>query len=68
MTINFDMILKNLSSILLEKKLKISLCESCTGGLISKIFTDYSGSSEWFLGAIIAYNNDLKTLLGVNHM
>jgi len=66
MTINFDIILKNLSSILIEKKLKISLCESCTGGLISKIFTDYSGSSLWFLGSIIAYNNNVKTRLGVN--
>ena len=66
MLINFEKILNNLGKILVDKNLKLSLCESCTGGLISKICTDYSGSSQWFLGGIVAYSNDMKEIIGVN--
>ena len=49
MSINREKILKKISLILLDKELKkLSVCESCTGGLISKICTDYEGSSSWF--------------------
>lgn len=43
-----------------NKKLTISVAESCTGGLISKLFTDQPGSSSFLLGGVIAYHNDLK--------
>lgn len=66
MLINFDKILKDLSKALVQKNLKISLCESCTGGLVSKLFTDYSGSSLWFSGAVVTYSNSLKETLGVS--
>lgn len=66
MLINFEKTLNNLSKILVDKNLKLSLCESCTGGLISKICTDYSGSSKWFLGSIVTYSNDMKEVIGVN--
>jgi len=66
MLINFDKILKDLSDALIQKNLKISLCESCTGGLVSKLFTDYSGSSLWFSGAVVTYSNSLKETLGVS--
>ena len=33
MTKKLDDILQNLSHILIDNKLKLSLCESCTGGL-----------------------------------
>ena len=49
---------------------KVFLCtaESCTGGLISNLITDVSGSSEVFWGAVIAYDNASKSsLLGVSH-
>jgi nicotinamide-nucleotide amidase len=40
--------------------------ESCSGGWIAKACTDVAGSSEWFLGGVVAYANSLKTaLLGV---
>ncbi|HNS31996.1 MAG TPA: CinA family nicotinamide mononucleotide deamidase-related protein [bacterium] len=49
-----------LGNILKEKKLKISIAESCTGGLASKLITDIPGSSEYFQGAFIAYSNAVK--------
>jgi len=67
MLINFDKILKNLSKILVDNNLKLSLCESCTGGLLSKICTDYNGSSSWFLGSVVTYSNCLKEIVGVKH-
>ena len=66
MLINFDKILKDLSDALIQKNLKISLCESCTGGLVSKLCTDYSGSSLWFSGALVTYSNSFKETLGVS--
>ncbi len=65
MPINFNLILKKLEEILIEKKLKLSVCESCTGGLLSKVCTDFSGSSKWFLGGIVAYSNNFKETIGV---
>ena len=48
---------------LIEKELSIAVAESCTGGLIGKRITDTAGSSEYFLGGIIAYSNLLKISL-----
>ena len=65
MLINLEKILNNLVKILVEKNLKLSLCESCTGGLISKICTDLDGSSQWFSGSIVSYSNEFKQIIGV---
>src|SRR3972149_4749969 len=49
------------------RNLTISLAESCTGGLISDRLTDVPGSSEYFLGGIVAYAYEAKAaLLGVS--
>lgn len=49
-----------------EKKLSLALAESCTGGLLSSMVTDIAGSSEYFLGSVVAYDNGVKqTELGV---
>ena len=46
--------------------LTIAVGESCTGGLLGARFTAVPGSSDEFLGGVIAYGNALKqTLLGV---
>ncbi len=48
-------------SLLLKKKKKtIALAESCTGGLIANIFTDISGSSDFFLFSGVTYSNFAK--------
>lgn len=44
----------------------ISCAESCTSGLFSKLLTDRPGSSAWFWGGVISYDNDAKQrILGV---
>jgi len=46
---------------------KVSIAESCTGGLISHKITSIPGSSEWFKGAVVAYSNEVKSnILGVS--
>ncbi|MCB5245535.1 MAG: competence/damage-inducible protein A [Candidatus Cloacimonadaceae bacterium] len=49
-----------LHHILREKKLYLSVAESCTGGLIQKMVTDLAGSSDVFLGGVVSYANELK--------
>jgi len=44
----------------LSKHIKISVAESCTSGLVASILSSKSGSSSYFNGGIIAYNNDIK--------
>ncbi len=52
--------------LLLSKKQTLSVAESCTGGGLGQLLTDTSGSSAYFWGGIIAYDNSVKTrILGV---
>jgi PncC family amidohydrolase len=53
--------------LLRKRALKLALAESCTGGLIGNRITDVPGSSEYFLGGIVAYAYEAKVaLLGVS--
>ena len=50
-----------------EKGLNLSLAESCTGGLIGDRITNLPGSSEYFMGSVVAYAYEAKVaLLGVS--
>lgn len=49
-----------LADILIQKNYTISTAESCSSGLISKILTDFPGSSKYYKGSIIAYSNEVK--------
>ena len=50
-----------------ERGLKLVLAESCTGGLLGSRITDVPGSSEYFLGSVVAYAYEAKAdLLGVS--
>ncbi|WP_157899496.1 competence/damage-inducible protein A [Luteitalea pratensis] len=42
---------------------RVSVAESCTGGLLSARLTDVPGSSAWVDGGVITYSNALKTVL-----
>ena len=50
----------------MDAEQRLVTAESCTGGWIAQVLTDVPGSSNWFLGGIVAYSNTLKqSLLGV---
>jgi nicotinamide-nucleotide amidase len=60
----------DLAAVVLEKcrtlGLKLAVAESCTGGLLGERITNIPGSSDVFLGGVIAYHNDVKrNALGV---
>ena len=46
--------------LLTKKRLKISLAESCTGGLLSSSITSISGSSKVFTLGLVTYSNYAK--------
>jgi len=41
---------------------KLAVAESCTGGMVAERITSVAGSSRFFLGGVVVYSNDLKTL------
>ncbi len=50
-----------IGELLKKQKKTLSVAESCTGGLLSNLITETSGSSKYYLGGIIAYSNRIKT-------
>ena len=52
--------MKSLIKLLNKKKLRISLAESCTGGLLASCITAISGSSKIFSLGLITYSNQAK--------
>jgi len=53
--------------LLSNKNQTLSTAESCTGGRISQLITSVPGSSAYFKGSVIAYDNSVKTgILGVS--
>ena len=58
---------ESLGDLLRERGLKLSSAESCTGGKIASMITSVPGSSEYYSGSVIAYENRIKTgVLGVD--
>jgi nicotinamide-nucleotide amidase len=56
-----------LGRLLATKQLTLAIAESFTGGMISDKITDVPGSSQYFMGSVIAYSNQSKMeLLGVS--
>ena len=51
---------KKIISFLKRKKLKISIAESCTGGMLSSEITSVSGSSKIFAMGFVTYSNQAK--------
>lgn len=53
--------------LLTQSEMTLGTAESCTGGLVSYRITSVSGSSEYFLGGVVAYSNEMKQqTLGVS--
>lgn len=54
-------------NLLRQHRLTLATAESCTGGLLGHRLTDVPGSSDYYLGGVIAYANSVKVaLLGVD--
>lgn len=61
-----DSLQEHIGKILSRHGKTVSCAESCTGGLISSLFTSVPGSSEYFLGSVTSYANSVKqNVLGV---
>ena len=54
---------QKLIQLLIKKKLKISIAESCTGGMLSSVITSVSGSSKVFTMGLVTYSNQSKNRL-----
>lgn len=56
-----------IGKLLREKKKTLCTSESCTGGNIAHLITCVPGSSDYFVGSVIAYSNSVKIqLLGID--
>jgi nicotinamide-nucleotide amidase len=55
--ISFEMLLGRL---LKQKNKTVATAESCTGGYIAHLITSIAGSSEYFKGSIVSYDNSIK--------
>lgn len=57
-----DISIEETIGLLLTRKGKtLSTAESCTGGYIAHLLTSIAGSSNYFVGSIVSYSNDVKT-------
>jgi len=57
-----------IGNLLRARNMKLTLAESCTGGLVGYRITAIPGSSDYYLGSVTAYAYEAKErLLGVSH-
>ena len=52
---------RQIINILKNKKISLSVAESCTGGMLAQVITSISGASKVFKFGIITYSNQSKT-------
>ena len=52
-----------IGTILRSRGLKLATAESCTGGLVADRITDVPGSSDYFIGGVVAYAYEAKVAL-----
>ena len=57
---NIDSKVKILATLLTEQEQKLTLAESCTGGMLAQYCTNLSGSSKWFERGFVTYSNLAK--------
>ena len=67
MSLYLKFLSKELSNKFWKEELTLATAESCTAGNIAAIITAIPGSSHFYKGGIVAYNNEVKiNLLGVS--
>jgi PncC family amidohydrolase len=54
---------QTLGPLLRARSLKLATAESCTGGLVADHITDVPGSSDYFVGGVVAYAYEAKVAL-----
>jgi len=58
---------ESLGELLMERGLTLASAESCTGGNIARMITSVPGSSSYYSGSVIAYENRIKSeVLGLD--
>ncbi|MDA1008192.1 MAG: CinA family protein [Planctomycetota bacterium] len=61
-----DRLVAGIATKLIERHVRLGTAESCTGGLLSSVLTDWTGSSVWYEGGAVVYSNSAKSrLIGV---
>ena len=61
-----DTLASVVGQLLMNASETLSVAESCTGGGLGSMLTDVAGSSNYFLGGVISYDNSVKaSVLGV---
>lgn len=58
-----DTLANVVGALLRQKQQTVSVAESCTGGGLGAMFTEIAGSSDYFWGGVIAYDNRVKMSL-----
>ena len=58
-----DLLSAAVGRLLQEKNWKLSTAESCTGGHLAHLITAVPGSSDYFWGSVVAYDNRIKQSL-----
>jgi PncC family amidohydrolase len=53
----------SLGTSLRQRGLKLAVAESCSGGLLADHITDVPGSSDYFIGGVVAYAYEAKVAL-----
>jgi len=62
-----DALAAELGSLLVARKWRATVAESCTGGLVAAAITSVAGSSAWFEESYVTYSNAAKSeRLGVD--
>jgi nicotinamide-nucleotide amidase len=62
-----DTLASVVGQLLLDRGETVSVAESCTGGGLGQMLTTIGGSSAYFMGGVISYDNQVKiSLLNVN--
>lgn len=51
---------QEVGNLLRQKGLTLGVVESATGGLISHLLTNVTGSSDYYKGSVTAYSNEIK--------
>ena len=60
-------IANRIGEMLRARRLTLGTAESCTGGYIAHLITRVPGSSDYFLGSVVSYSNEVKArVLGVS--